>query len=155
MGTRTKRASVGWPEIEEGCRALAQRVRQAGFEPDILAVIMRGGAIVGRLYQKYSGSEALLHTFGIRAYRAPGDMRKAVVYQYPNKVEDFHGRKVLIIDDIADSGTTLELARTWAREAHASEVKTLTLHYKAKASETPDFWHTKVDNDVWIDYPWE
>jgi len=155
MEREIKRARVGWQEIEEACRILAERVRKAGFEPEVLAVIMRGGGIVGRLFQKYSGSQALLHTFGIRAYSKVGERRKAAVYQYPNKVEDFRGRRVLIIDDICDSGTTLELARKWAMKAGASEVKTLTLHYKSKAVEAPDFWHTKVEDDVWIDYPWE
>lgn len=155
METETKRASVGWREIEEACRVLAERVRKAGFEPEVLAVVMRGGAIIGRLFQKYSGSQALLHTFGIRSYNKTAERRKAIVYQYPNKVEDFRGRKVLIIDDICDSGTTLSLARRWAKESGASEVKTLAIHYRAKASEAPDFWHTKVEENVWIDYPWE
>lgn len=155
METGTKRASVRWEEIEEACRVLAERVQKTGFEPDVLTVVMRGGAIVARLFQKYSGSQALLHTFGIRAYNRPRERRDAVVYQYPTKVEDFRGRRVLIIDDICDSGTTLNLARRWVNDAGASEVRTLTLHYKAKSSETPDFWHTKVDDDVWVEYPWE
>ena len=66
---------------------------------------------------------------------------------YTNHPEAFPKEYVLIVDDIADSGLTLD---RW------SSYQTAVLHYKPHTSETvPNIWATKHEGDEWIIYPWE
>lgn len=56
---------------------------------------------------------------------------------------------LLIVDDICDSGTTLEQYKEY------KYVLTATIHHKLSASVEPDFWWKLAPNNEWIVYPWE
>ena len=66
---------------------------------------------------------------------------------YTPHPELFAPWQVLVVDDIADSGKTLQRYK---------EYQTAVLHYKPHTSSfVPDIWATKHEGDEWIIYPWE
>ena len=66
---------------------------------------------------------------------------------YTNHPTTVHGKKVLIVDDIADSGETLDKWKNY---------QTAVLHYKPHTSKTtPTIWAVQHETGDWIVYPWE
>ena len=62
-------------------------------------------------------------------------------------------KSVLIVDDIADSGETLGIARAEMMKKFPN-VQTATIHYKKKSIIKPDYFYKEVPNNTWIEYPW-
>ena len=67
------------------------------------------------------------------------------------------GDRVLLVDDIADSGESLVFASQRIRDfaPKVAKIDTATIHYKPKSIVEPNFIGKKIENDVWIVYPWE
>jgi hypothetical protein len=66
---------------------------------------------------------------------------------------DLKGKKVLLVDDIADSGRSLAVAKDYITKKGAKEVRTATLHYKPESASKPDYF--VVTTTAWVVYPWE
>jgi hypoxanthine phosphoribosyltransferase len=63
------------------------------------------------------------------------------------------GKRVLLVDDIADSGKSLQYSNAYLKEQGASEIKTVTIYYKEKSIIKPDFY--QKETDCWVVFPWE
>jgi hypoxanthine phosphoribosyltransferase len=68
-----------------------------------------------------------------------------------------HHHKILIVDDIADTGICLKetVKAIKKTDPDADDFSTATLHYKPKSIVKPTFYAEEIDNDLWINYPWE
>lgn len=73
--------------------------------------------------------------------------------KYPIPV-DISGKKVLIVDDITDTGDTLSISVAYAQSLNPAEIKTAVLQHKTCSSFTPDFYAQKIIMWRWIIYPW-
>jgi hypoxanthine phosphoribosyltransferase len=68
----------------------------------------------------------------------------------PNKI-DLTGLKVLVADDVADTGKTLKLVREFCGD-YVAEVRSAVLYEKSHSIEKPDYaWR---NTDLWIEFPW-
>jgi len=63
------------------------------------------------------------------------------------------GKKVLVVDDVADTGKSLHLVRSHLKENGATEVKIATIYYKPWSTLIPD-WYEK-ETSSWVIFPWE
>jgi hypoxanthine phosphoribosyltransferase len=66
---------------------------------------------------------------------------------------DLKGKKVLVVDDVSDSGASILKAKEHAREKEASDVRVATVHIKPWSKFIPDYYAESVDK--WVVYPWE
>jgi len=66
---------------------------------------------------------------------------------------DVTGKRVLIVDEVADSGRSLKLVVSHVTEGGAREIKTATLYYKRCRVFTPDFY--EKETACWVVFPWE
>jgi hypoxanthine phosphoribosyltransferase len=140
-----------WDEVDRLCRSLARKIKRGGFSPDLVVGISRGGFPVARILCDELGIRKLA-SLQIEYYSSPGKTRKEPVLLYPLNA-DVKGKKVLIVDDVADRGESLKLAKKHVGEKGAKEIKIATIHYKPWSVTIPDFYVKKVKS--WIVYPWE
>jgi len=63
------------------------------------------------------------------------------------------GKKVLVVDEVADTGKSLRLVRSHLKEEGATEVKIATIYYKPWSIVVPDYYEGKTS--LWIVFPWE
>jgi len=63
------------------------------------------------------------------------------------------GKKVLVVDDVADTGESLRLVRAHLGEQGATEVKIATIYYKPWSVIIPDYY--EKETSTWIVFPWE
>ena len=67
---------------------------------------------------------------------------------------DIGGKKILIIDDVTDTGNTLQLSVDYVQSLNPAEVRTAVLQHKTCSSFIPDFYGRKIIRWRWIIYPW-
>ena len=130
---------------------LAQEIADSGFQPDIILAIARGGMFVAGALG-YALSVKNLHLMNVEFYNGIGttlDM-PVMLPPVPNAV-DFSAKRVLIADDVADTGKTLELVRDFI-EGHVAQARTAVIYQKPQSLIKCDYvWRT---TDRWIDFPW-
>lgn len=132
-------------------RDLAVEIADDGFEPDIILSIARGGLFVaGGL--GYALDVKNLHVMNVEFYTGVGQTLDMPVMLPPvPNVVDLSDKKVLVADDVADTGTTLKLVHDFCAE-HVAEVRSAVIYEKPQSSIKCQYvWrHT----DRWINFPW-
>lgn len=132
-------------------RELAQRIADDGYHPDVVLSIARGGFFLGAgLGYALNVKNAFM--MSVEFYTGI-DERLAVpvvLPPVPNRV-DFSGLRVLIADDVADSGETLKLVHDFIA-GEVTSVRAAVLYEKPRSVIKPDYsWRV---TDRWIDFPW-
>lgn len=143
---------VTWNRFYTLARRLARRVLDSGYRPDTLVAIGRGGYLPARILSDFMGIMDLT-SFKIEHYTATRKSRRAVV-RYP-LTADLTDRRVLLVDDVSDSGDTFATALAHVRGCgNPAEVRTAVLHHKMVSRYTPDYFVHRVVKWRWIIYPW-
>lgn len=143
---------VSWNRFAGLCRQLADKLDSAGYRPDLVIAIARGGYAPARVLADYFGVMNVA-SIKVEHYKGPRQMVKARIrHPLPAHIE---GRRVLIVDDVSDTGDTFEVAVPHIRERlPGAEIRTAVLLHKAACPVLPDFWAKKVVKWRWIIYPW-
>ncbi len=140
-----------WEKIELMCEKLANQIKGSGFKPEVLIGISRGGWIPARIISDMLGVYRVA-SIGVVFYKGVGKtLDKPKLTQELNV--DIRGKRVLLIDDVADSGESLMLAKEKALALAPSQLKTATLNYKPMSKIRPDFFVEETTS--WLVYPWE
>lgn len=137
---------IGWGTAIGYCEQLAGRI---DFEPDIIVGISRGGLVPARVLSDIMDVKEVL-VLGVVFYKGMGKTEEGP--QITQELSaDIKGKRILLVDDVADSGKSLAFAKEHLKDA--AEVRTATLHYKPRSILKPDYF---VDTTTaWIVYPWE
>src|SRR5215218_7244480 len=146
-----EREVLTWDRFGDATRELAARVHADGYVPDVVLAIARGGltvagAVAYALNVKNCGAMNVEFYTGI-------DERLDVPVVIPPALDlvDVAGLRVLVVDDVADTGHTLELVREVLAQ-HVAEARTAVLYHKPRSIVSPDYvWRS---TDRWIDFPW-
>jgi uncharacterized protein len=130
--------------------ALAERLEG---EHDLMLVIARGGLIPGGILSYLTGIKNILSA-AVELYDDDGQRRpEPLFHQFPSPAL-LHAKRVLIVDEVWDSGRTIEAVTRRVREAGGVPT-TAVLHFKPGRNEVaarPD--HFVVETDGWVLYPW-
>ena len=140
-----------WAGFGDASRELAAQVAAGGFRPDVIVAVARGGLVV---------AGALAYALGVKLADAMNvEFYTDVATTLPDPVllaplldiESIAGRRVLVADDVADSGRTMELVMEILL-ANGAEVRTAVLYTKPTSVFRVDFaWK---QTDAWIVFPW-
>src|ERR1700749_498912 len=106
-----ERENLSWQGFGDASRELARTIVADGFEPDLILSIARGGLfLAGSL--GYALAVKNLHVMNVQFYDGVGTTLDMPVMLPPvPSAVDFSQKKVLIADDVADTGKTIELVR--------------------------------------------
>jgi hypothetical protein len=133
------------------CIKLADQIKESEFKPDLIVAIARGGWIPGRIMSDLlcNSNVASMRT---EFYKDVAETNaKPVISQKVSA--PVRGKRVLVVDDVADTGKSLRAARDYLKKLRPKEIKIATLHYKPKSVLRPDFFIEETD--AWIVYPHE
>ena len=142
---------VSWDQIHRDSRALAWRLDGHGPEDGAwkaVVAITRGGMAPAMIVARELGIR-LVDTISVKSYDHQ-DQTEAKVLNAPDKDMMGDGTGVLIVDDLVDSGKTLELVRSLFPKAHFA-----TVYAKPKGRPQVDTFITEVSQDTWIFFPWD
>jgi len=145
-----EREILTWERFGAAGRELAHVIHESGFRPDLVLAIARGGLL-------FAGS--LAYALGVKAcdalnvefYTGVGQtLDEPIVLPPLIDIEAARGR-VLLVDDVADSGKTLRLAVDLVADLGA-EVRSAVLYTKPTTIIEPDYSWGRTDR--WITFPW-
>src|ERR1700758_5789978 len=106
-----RRENLTWQQFGDASRELAKVIAADGFEPDLILSIARGGLFLAASLG-YALAVKNLHVTNVEFYDGVGSTLDMPVMLPPvPSAVDFSEKKVLIADDVADTGKTLELVR--------------------------------------------
>ena len=143
---------ISWHRMYQLTNRLALKIKQTGFKPDLMVAIARGGYVPARILCDFLIITNLTD-MRVEHYGAGAQRKKHAALTVPLKI-DVHGKKVLIVDDITDTGDTLEIAENHITELGAEMVRTAILIHKKQSPVVPDFYAKKIIKNRWIIYPW-
>ncbi len=141
--------TLSWEEIESATEMLAQSVISTDFKPEILFGITLGGLIPLTLLAKKLKIKDVL---SIYAHSYDKDTKKDLEIKYPPNA-DLRGKRVLLVDEIADSGDTLRAVSKILSEEYGAVLKTAVIVRKNACTFPTDF--SVILTDDWIVFPWE
>lgn len=144
--------AVSWIRFHRLARDLAFRIRDSGFRPDLILAITRGGYPPARIISDYLD---IFDLVGIKVEHYHGTRKERLVrIPYPLTIP-IDGRRLLLVDDVSDSGDTFEaVMRHLASQGTPAAIRSATLHHKSSSRFTPDYYAEKVSDWHWIVYPW-
>jgi hypothetical protein len=131
---------------------LANKVRASRFRPDLVVAISRGGFTPARVLCDVLGIFNLT-SIRIVHYRGPADMEPVATVKYPLCIP-VEGQRLLVVDDVNDTGDTLEAARKHLEPLGPSEVRMAVLHEKTGSPVRADYAAGVIDEWRWLIYPW-
>ncbi|NIR87950.1 phosphoribosyltransferase [Candidatus Bathyarchaeota archaeon] len=140
-----------WEQIYESLLNLADRVRKAKFKPDVIVGVSRGGWPPARIMSDLLENPELANVKA-EFYLGVAKTKGEPVITQPVSTS-VTGKKVLVVDEVADTGKSLRLVRSHLKGRGATEVKILTIYYKPWSVVVPD-WYGK-ETSRWIVFPWE
>ena len=146
LRTATRVHSSSWHEMHREASDLAARLAESGTFRGIVA-ISRGGLVPAAIVARALNIR-VVETLCIASY--DGQVKGAVDVLKPAPAEVGDGSGWLLVDDVADSGSTAQAARTMLPCAHYA-----TLYVKPSGRPFVDTFVREVDQDVWIDFPWD
>ena len=145
------RERLPWTGFGEAARELARQVAADGYEPDLILSIARGGLLVGAALA-YALDVKNSWTMNVEFYTNV-DERLDVPMLLPPVPElvDLEASRMLIADDVADTGETLRLVKEFC-EGKVAEVRCAVLYEKSRSSVSCEYVWRRTD--LWIDFPW-
>jgi hypoxanthine phosphoribosyltransferase len=146
-----ERERLSWSEFGVASQRLAQAVVDSGYRPDMILAIARGGLLVAGALG-YALGVKNLYTMNVEYYTGV-DQRHEVPMILPPTPElvDVEAARVLIADDVADTGHTLALVKQFCT-GKVAEVRSAVLYEKPRSVVQCEFVWKKTD--LWIEFPW-
>ena len=143
---------VSWETVHNLAWTLADKVRVSGFAPDLVVAVSRGGFTPARVLCDVLG---IFNLTSIRVvhYRGAADMESTATVRYPLCIP-IQGQRVLVVDDVNDTGDTLRAARVHLELLGPAEVRTAVLHEKVSSPVRADYAAGTVVEWRWLIYPW-
>lgn len=145
------REVLAWEEVGTAARELAGSIAADGFVPEVVVAIARGGLLVGGALA-YALGVKRCGSLNVEFYTDVDETLPEPLLLPPHlDAEALAGRRVLLADDVSQSGLTLRLAaRILARTG--AEVRSACFYTKPGTAFVPD-WSWRW-TDRWIDFPW-
>ncbi|MEM3699312.1 MAG: phosphoribosyltransferase [Candidatus Bathyarchaeia archaeon] len=140
-----------WNQIYKMLLNLADKIRKNGFKPDIIVGVSRGGWPPARVLSDLMDNPNLAN---VRAefYLGVAETKGEPTLTQPVSV-DVADKKVLVVDEIADTGQSLKLVKEHIIGQGAKEVKIATVYYKPWSIIKPDYYEKETSR--WVVFPWE
>ena len=148
---------VSWDEYHQSIELLAVQIHQSEWKFDRIVCVARGGLRVGDILSRiFKQPLAILAASSYGGDRQQERGKLAIAGQL-TMTESKLGSRILLVDDLVDSGVTLLKTKLWLYDAYPEieELKTAVIWYKASSQYIPDYYLNYLDLNPWIHQPFE
>lgn len=146
-------SSPSWKELTDLSFDLSQQLRNSHKHFDVIVTLAKGGWPLARILADFLNIETCI-SLGVKFYK---DLTEKVdepfIYQDIAPAMQVQGKKVLLFDDVADTGDSLLFGKEYLQKMGVSSITTAALFYKKRSQVLPDFFAD--ENNSWIIFPFE
>jgi uncharacterized protein len=146
-----KYVAPSWDEVYEMMIELARKIKASDYSPQVIVGVSRGGWPPARIMSDLLENSNLAN-LKVEFYTNIGVTAKTPKITQP-VTSEVSGKRVLVVDDVADSGHSLRVAFKHLEQKSAQEIKVCTLYMKPKSVFKPD--HFARTTTKWVIFPWE
>jgi hypoxanthine phosphoribosyltransferase len=143
---------VTWNEFYDLATSLSRLIKSSGWRPDLVVAIGRGGYVPARVVCDFLVFD-LLTSMKVEHWGIGAQKKSEASVRFPLATE-ISGQKVLIVDDITDTGDTLTTAVGYVESLGPKETRTAVLQHKITSEFLPDYYSEKITVWRWVIYPW-
>ncbi|MEK0182827.1 MAG: phosphoribosyltransferase [Oscillatoriales cyanobacterium] len=149
---------ISWSDYHRKIEDLAVKIDESQWNFDRIVCLARGGLragdILSRIFHKPLAILAASSYGG-----AEGKVRSSIKFARDlTMVGDDLGKKILLVDDLVDSGVSLQQSILWLKSRYSpdiQEIRTAVLWYKAGSAAKPDYYVDYLADNPWIHQPFE
>jgi hypoxanthine phosphoribosyltransferase len=141
-----------WDEMYQLAEKTIAKINKSGYKPDKIIGITRGGWVPSMMFSDLLGNRDLL-SLKIEHWSHTATKDAKAVLKYPLQA-DLSNQKILLVDDLTDSGDSIILALEDVRKNNPKEVRTATLIHKKQSKIKPDYFAEEKNKWEWIILPW-
>jgi len=150
---------VSWPDYYSTVDRLAASLHESEWEFNQIVCIAKGGLRIGdTLARLFDVPLAVMATSSYQGVGSSSRRGEIVFSQHLAMTTLSLGSRVLLVDDLVDSGITLERSVAWLQHYHGFSIdmiRTAVLWHKSCSVITPDYYVTHLQDDPWIHQPFE
>ena len=137
---------ISWGQFVSDVETLAIKIQESNRQFESMIAVTRGGLFVAGLLSYRLNIQAV-DTIGVYSYTAPSLKNKPIVFKYPSQ---FPSGQVLVVDDLEDSGDTLQcIAPLFAKATYAAVYK------KGDKPSLLSFYGRELPGKEWVVFPWD
>jgi hypoxanthine phosphoribosyltransferase len=141
-----------WRRVVRDSKTLSSLIKNSGFDPNIVVAICRGGLVPARLVCDFLHIKDLT-TIKVEHWGIVATPTEKAVIKFPLYV-DIKDKRVLLVDDITDTGDTLRVSLEHLKKFEPKEIKTAVLIHKIISAFQPDYYVRKISQWRWVIFPW-
>ena len=142
---------MDWDLFNKLARAVANKIIESSYQPDIIVGLARGGWVLSRVLCDYLGVKDLI-SLKVEHWGLTATQDGKAQIKYPFDI-DLTGRKVLVVDDITDTGESMMVAVDFIKEKNPDEIRTAALRHIKSSKFTPDYYGDVIEWK-WVIFPW-
>ncbi|MEB3217625.1 MAG: phosphoribosyltransferase [Nostocales cyanobacterium 94392] len=149
---------ISWSDYHHKIEQLAAQIYESGWEFNQIVCLARGGLRVGDIISRiYQQPLAILAT---SSYSGAGKQERGQLTfsHHLTMTTETLGSRILLVDDLVDSGITLKDTIPWLKKNSATnieEIRTAVIWYKACSVIVPDYYTDYLQDNPWIHQPFE
>jgi len=140
-----------WNQIYKMLMQIAGKIRKDNFKPDVIVGVSRGGWPPARVLSDLLENPNLANV-KVEFYVGVVETKGEPTLTQPVSV-NVAGKRVLVVDEVADTGKSLQLIKQHLQKEGAAEVKIATIYLKPWSIIKPDYYAKETSR--WIVFPWE
>ncbi|MDI9577240.1 MAG: phosphoribosyltransferase [Thermoproteota archaeon] len=151
MASRVKYEVPTWNKIYDSLLNQSQKIQKQTEKIDLILGISKGGLIPARILADFLQVSEII-TIQVKFYIGIAQTHDEPIIIQPLTV-NLSGKKILVVDDIADTGKSLKIVIEHLESLGITEIKTATLYLNNRSVIKPDFYEEITDK--WVVFPWE
>ena len=142
---------MDWNLFYELAKQVAKKINSSDYKPDVIVGLARGGWVLARVLCDLIGVKDLL-SLTVEHWGVTATPDGTAKLKYLLNV-DLSGKKVLVVDDITDTGESMRVTIDYLKSLKPSEVRTAALQHITSAKFKPDYIGEEI-KWRWVIFPW-
>ncbi len=140
-----------WDELHKDIKDIVKKIKRDNYKPDIVIALSRGGFVPARVICDLLIIKDLV-SIKVDHWGVTATKDGKAHLRYPIKI-DLTDKKVLIVDDITDTGESMILAKDFVKKLKPKDIKTASIFHIKHSKFIPDYYSKQI-NWIWVMWPW-
>ncbi|WP_107668225.1 phosphoribosyltransferase [Cyanothece sp. BG0011] len=148
---------VSWETYHHHIETLAVKIYQSQWEFDQVVCIAKGGLRVGDILSRLYNIPLAIVAAASYGGEDNRSREELTIGQHLAMTNETLGSRILLVDDLVDSGVSLQAVSQWLHDysSHLQELRTAVIWYKSCSQFQPDYYVEYLSDNPWIHQPFE